>query len=162
MSPLILIIAIAAAPIILAILLRVSTVFVYFGVAAGALIVSSIGDDVAFTLQTFFKGANASNIINLSLLMIPVALTMYFLRKSMPRAQMLLHVVPLVACGLMLATFAYAEFSLGLQGSIKETELGDIFYQATDLIVAAASLLSLFLAWRIYRHKSDHHRKKHK
>jgi hypothetical protein len=161
-SPLIILAFIAGIPIVLAILLRVSSVFVFFSVAAGALLVTSIGDDVAFALNTLFKGANAANIINLTLLCLPVALTLYFLRKSMPRAQLLLHILPLVAAGLMLATIAMPEMSLGVQGAIKNTEIGDIFYQAGDLIIAIAAVLNLLLAWTIYRFRPAHHHKKHK
>lgn len=161
-TDLILLAVIVVLPIVLAILLRVSAVFVYFGIAAGALIVGSIGDDVAFALETFFKGANANSAVNLALLAIPLALTLYFLRKSMHASQFILQIVPLVACGLMLAAFALPELSPGIQGSIKSSDLGNVFYQATDIIIAGASVLTLLLTWVIYRYKPSHHHKKHK
>lgn len=161
-TDMILLLALVALPLVMGIFLRVSAVFVYFGIAAGALIVSSIGDDVAFALETFIKGANANSIVNLVLLCLPVVLTLYFLRKSLHPTQFILHIVPLVAAGLMFAAFALPELSPGIQGSIRNADLGNVFYQATDLIIASASVLTLLLAWVIYRFKPAHHHKKHK
>lgn len=161
MTPLIVLALLVGTPVVLAILLRVSSVFLYLAVAAGAFLASSVGDDVVFALETFIRGANASFGIKLTMIGIPVALTLYFLRKTMPSTQFLLQILPLVATGLFLAVVAFNEFSSGLQGSIKADPIGNAFYQASDLIVAVAALLNLFLAWRAYRHKPKHGHKKH-
>jgi hypothetical protein len=163
MDALIIVGAAAGVPVLAALVLRVSAVMIFLSIATGALLQRTLHDSTTLALAAIVKEGPVSDIANGILLGLPVILTLLFLRKSMPRKEILLHVVPLIAAGAALGALVVPLLSEQLIASVKATPYGQAFVQSADVVVAVAAGLNLALAWRTYRHKSDHskHHGKH-
>lgn len=159
MTTLILLGLLAGVPILLALLLRVSAVFLFLSVLVGDVFVKYLSDDVILVFSGFIKSARLPLIVQLTLLCLPLIMTLILMRKSLPSSKILLHVVPLIFTGLTLSVLALPLLTSGMQTAIFSTSPGRVLRNAQDLIVSGAGLLTLALAWQSYKHKSD---KKHK
>lgn len=159
MIPLILLGLIAGVPVVLALLLRVSAVFLFLSILVGDVIVKYLSDDVILVLSGFVKGERLPMVTQLCLLFLPPVLVCIGLRKSLPRSKMLLHVLPLTFTGLGLAVLALPLLTSGTQAAIFGTSVGRLLRNSQDLIMSGAGVLVLMLAWHSYKHKPD---KKHK
>lgn len=159
MIPLILIGLIAGLPVVMTLLLRVNTVFLFLSMLVGDVLVKYLSDDVILALSGFMKSARLPMIAQLCLLFLPVVLTVLILRKSLPKSKVLIHILPLVFVGLSLAVLTLPLLTSGTQAAIFNTSAGRVLRNAQDLIVSVAGILVLMLAWQAYKHKPD---KKHK
>ena len=153
MTPLILLAVIAGLPVLLALLLRVNAVFLFMSVAAGNLLVRYVGDDADLALGMVVRDADAPIIAKFVLQLAPVILTILFLRKTLPRSKMLLHVIPCIAVGLSLGVFVLTFLTSSVQAKVYDSPYGDILKTSQDVIIGAAVVLTLLLAWLTYRNK---------
>jgi hypothetical protein len=161
MDSLILLAAIAGVPVLVALVFRVSAVFLFLSLAAGSLLVTYVGDDASLALGTLVRGQNTNLIAQFGLLLLPVALTLLLLRKTMPRSRLLLHVPVLVVTGLALAALALPFLDAAAQEKIFANEYGNMLRESQDVAVGAAAILALLLMWLTGRHKEDKKHKKH-
>ena len=163
MTPLILPAAVIGATLVLAIVMRVHVVYLFFAVTVGALLVDMWGDDAASALSGFIKGNSSDLVAKLVLLCLPALLTMWFLRKSTKRTALPMQIVPLVATAVSLAILVVNQLSRAQQASIYNTTVGSVIKPATDVIVAGTAVVVLVVAWLSFRHKEVHgHGKHHK
>ncbi len=153
MSPLILLAAIAGLPVLLALLFRVNAVFLFMSVAAGNLLVRFVAEDADLALGMVMRNGDTAFIAKLILQLAPVILTILFLRKTLPRSKMFLHVIPSIAIGLSLGVFVLSFLSTSVQAKVFDAPYGDKLKSSQDLIVAGAAMLTLLLAWLTYRNK---------
>ena len=163
MAPILILLLIAALPVVLALLFRVSSLCLFAASAAGALLVKYLGDDVWLAVNMFVKGPNTQFFVQLSLLFLPVLLTLFFTRKSLPKSKILLHLVPIIANGLLIAAIAIPLLPPALQSGIFAVPIGGVAKRSQDIMVGAAVVLNLLLMWQLNR--SNHHEgagKKHK
>jgi len=121
-----------------------------------------LSDDVILAINAFSKDKNIPMIVQLVLLLLPVFLTLVFLRKSTTRGKFLLHLVPLIGCGLSLAVFTLPILPQDIQNQLFESPSGNIFKNAQDLIVSVTSVLVLILTWHTHKQHGDTHGKKHR
>jgi hypothetical protein len=161
MNSLILLAAIAGVPVLLALFLRVSAVYLFLSTAAGSLLVNYVGDDASLALGMMVRGQNTNLIAQFGLLFLPVVLSLLFLRKTMPKSKLLLHIVPLLATGLTIAVLALPFFDSNAQSQIYADRYGDMFKDSQDVIVGGTSILILLLTWLTLKHKEDKKHKKH-
>jgi hypothetical protein len=161
MVPLVLIIAVASLPILLAIIFRVSSVMLFFAIATGALLQRSIGESTALALAATFKHGPVNYIANIGLLILPVVLTLLFLRKSAKSSHFLLQLVPLIAADCALTVLLVPLLPGNLQQQIYDLRYGNLVKQSQDLVVMIAAVLNLLLAFRIYRHQEHAKHGKH-
>ena len=163
MTPLIILAAIAGVPVLLALFLRVSAIYLFLSVAAGSLLVTYIADDASLALGMMITGQDTNLIAQLGLLFLPIILTIVFLRKTLPRTKLLLHLIPLLGTGLTIAVLALPYFDSSSQSQIFANYYGDMFKDSQDVIVGATAILILLLTWFTKKHKDDKkHKKKHK
>jgi large-conductance mechanosensitive channel len=162
MTPLILLAIIAGLPVLLALLLRVNAVFLFMSVAAGNLLVRFVGDDADLALGMVLRDADAPIISKFVLQLLPVILTILLLRKTLPRSKMLFHVLPSIATGLSLGVFVLTFFNTSVQKEVYDSPYGDVLKTSQDVIVAAAVVLTLLLAWITYRNKDAKPGRHHK
>lgn len=153
--------ALAFVPVLLALFLRVSAVFIFLSLVAGNLLVTYVGDDAGLSLGMFVKGANADFLANLGLLLLPVVLSLLFLRRTLPKSKFLLHLPALIASGLSLAVLALPLFDSNAQEQIFANQYGMMIRENQDIIIGATALMVLFIMWMTYRHKGDKKHKKH-
>lgn len=154
----ILLAAIAGVPVLLALVFRVNAVFLYLSVAAGNLLVMSVADDADLALGMVASNVNTRMAASFGLLLAPVLLTLLFLRKTMSRSKMLFHILPIIGSGLMLAAFALPFLSVNARAQVYDSTYGEIIDSAQDVVIGAATLLTLFLAWFSYRNKDGKRR----
>lgn len=159
MNSVILLGVLAGVPVLLALLFRVSAVFLFLSMAAGGLLVNVVGDDAGLAAGMMVRGQNVPMLTNFALLFLPVAITLLFMRKTMPRSKFLLHIIPLVGVGLSLAVLALPLFASHIQQQIFDNRYGNMLKNAQDVIIAATAILTLLLMWLTYRDKSGKHDK---
>lgn len=145
-----------------ALLLRVSAVFLFASIAVGNFLVLYLSDDVILAINAFSKSKDIPMIVQLILLFLPVALTLYMVRKSTTRGKFLLHLIPLAGCGLSLAVLALPILPADLQAQMLGHPSGDVFKNSQDLIISITAVSILLLMWHEYKPHSDgKHSKKH-
>jgi hypothetical protein len=155
MVPLIILAALVVLPVLLALIFRVHAVFVFLSICVGYFLQLAISDDVDLALATIIRGSNTVVIARLVLLLLPVALTLFMLRKSRGKS-LVFQLAPLVLSGLFLASLALPLLSPDLEQSVYDLQYGKGIKQSTDLIMAAAVVGNLVLAWVLFKSKRDH------
>jgi hypothetical protein len=160
MNPLIIAGALAGIPVLLALVFRVSAVFVFLSVAAGGLLVQMVGDDANLAAGMVVHTGNIQMITNFVLLLLPLVLTLLFMRKTLPTSKLPLHIVPLVATSLALAILALPLLPSQMQQQILNGPHGDTIDDVKDVVVAGAAVMTLLLTWLTGRHK-EHKAGKH-
>lgn len=133
----------------------------FTSVAVGDLLVRYMSDSAQLAVSGFYRGSNADMIARLGLLFLPVVLTLLFGRKSLSRTKTVLHFVPIVATGGVLALLTLALMTPGFQGAVYATPFGPTIKEVQDLAIAAAGVASLLVAWITNGAEKTRHAKKH-
>lgn len=139
-------------PLLLALLFRVSAVFLFTSVASGALLTQYFADDASLVLNAFFTHSNVDQYVKLVLLVLPVLLTVYFLRKTLSGTQILFHLVPLVVTSAAFAALVMTALPGGVRYDLMNNSAGKVLESSQNLLVAASSILTLLLMWFTMRH----------
>lgn len=160
-APIVLFVVLAGLPVLNAILFRVSAIFLFTSIAVGNFLVLYLSDDVILALNAFSKDKNIPMTVRLALLLVPVIMTLFILRKSLTKSKIIWHLVPLIGCGLSIAVLALPMLPSEVQGQIFGMPSGDVFKNSQDLIISVTGIMVLMLMWRGYRHKEGKHSKKH-
>src|SRR5581483_3688487 len=160
MASLIILAAIAGATILAALVFRVNSMLLFTSVAVGDLLVRYMGDNANLVIATMYHGANGDVIAKLGLLFIPVLLTLAFGRHSLSKARAILHFVPIIATGIVLALLVLVQLPAGFQGSVYSSKFGTPIKENQDLAIAAAGVASLVVAW-LTNETHEGHVKKH-
>lgn len=150
--------AIIVVPVFFALVFRVNAVFVFMSVCAGYLLQIALSDSVDLVLATIIKGSNSVVAASVSLLVLPVILTLFLLRKTQGRS-VVFQFIPLIFSGMLLGNLLLPLLTPGFSQSIYNSAYGDSIRQSQDLITAVAVVSNLVLAWTIFKTKS--HRGKH-
>jgi hypothetical protein len=159
-APIVLFAVLAGLPIFNAIIFRVSAVFLFTSIAVGNFLVLYLSDDVILALNAFSKDKNIPMIARLTLLLLPVILTLFVLRKSLAKSKFIWHLIPLIGCGLSIAVLAIPILPSEVQGQLFGMPSGDVFKNSQDLIVSITAIMVLMLMWRGYKHSDGKHGKK--
>lgn len=162
MSPVILLALIAGLPLVLAIALRIKPLYLFVGIVTGYFWAEFLGESAEFTLRTFVSIDNPGVVIRLVLLLAPVLLTFFLMRKTLSKASMPFQLVLLLADSLLLATFVLPLLSAGTQGAIRQTSTGSIFWQAHDVAIAIIAGLHLLVMFIMRPRDHGKHGKHHK
>ncbi len=152
MTPLVLLALAAGLPVVLAILLRVNSVYLFVSVAAGYMLQQFIGETTALTLRTFVRHEQIDMISAIALLCLPVLLSLLLLRKTMPTKELPLHLFLMVGSGLTLAASIVAVAPAAVLDSIKANPATHNLYRASDIIVTITATLALLLMWATLKH----------
>lgn len=157
--PLIILGAVVGLPILLALALRVNAIMVFMSVAAGAMLQRALGDSLSLTLSMIMRDGPTEMVADLTLLSLPVVLTLIILRKTMSPAGVLLQIVPLIATGAAFGALTIPLLPIDLQSQIYDVEFGAIIKQSQDVAIGAAVVCNMLLAWRMLRRHDDpkHH-----
>jgi hypothetical protein len=161
MTPLILVIVCLALPLVLAVLFRINAVLLFLSIAIGGLLARHLGADAAWVLATFVKDPNLQAYTNIALLLLPVALTYFLLKKTLVGSKILLQFIPLVLVSLMIGSLVISYLPGGIQFDIYQTEVGKVVKQATDVLIAGTAVVIMLLAWFTLREKHGGKHGKH-
>lgn len=160
MTALLIFVGVALLPVVLAFALGVGSVMVFLAVAAGVLLQQRLGESTTLALAAVVKNGPVDMIAALALLVLPLLLTVLFLRKSTKPRKLFVQLVPLLFTGCTFAFGVFAQLDATLQAQFRAERIGANLLQAADVLVALAIAMNLAWAWHAYRHKADskHHR----
>ncbi len=154
-------VGIAVATILLALFLRVNSIVLFTSVAVGDLLMRYMGENASLVVAGVYRGANADIIAKLSLLLIPVILTLFFSHHSLSKAKTFLHIVPIIATGIVLSLLILTQLPRNFQDSVYNSRYGTQIKENQDLAIAAAGVASLVVAWITNETSKAKHSKKH-
>ncbi len=160
MTSLIILAAIAGLTILAALFFRVNSMLLFTSVAVGDLLVRYMGENATLVVSGVYQGAHNDVMAKLGLLFLPVALTLVFGRHSLSKAKAVLHIVPIVATGIVLALLVLVQLPGGFQHNVYTSAFGTVIKENQDLAIAGAGVASLLVAW-ISNGTQKGHSKKH-
>jgi ABC-type spermidine/putrescine transport system permease subunit I len=143
-------------PLLLTLILRVSAVFLFLGVAGGILLSQYIAEDAALVLNLISPHGEFNSYAKLALLLIPVLLTMFFLKKTVQLSKLFLHIIPIAITVLVLGSFIIKVLPGGIQYNIASNPLAKTLDTAQNVLLGSATAITLILAWLTMRHKKGH------
>lgn len=162
--------AMVAVPVVVLMLLRANAALVFLSLCLGAVLVQFVAPDTQsfadlFSAHNLSNAHPASNTIHLSLLLLPVVLTTFFMIGTVRgRTKLLLNILPAAGVGLLGALLLVPLLSSSLQYNIVNSSLWSELQRAQDLIVGSSALVCLLVLW-MQRPKTGgagKHGKKHK
>jgi len=157
MSPYVLLALIAGLPLVFATLLRVKPLFLFVSIVTGYFWMTFLGDSAEFVFRSMVHVSNPDVLVRVGLLLLPVVLTLVLMRKTLPASALPFQFILLLANSLLLATFLTPLLTAGVQGTIYQTQIGDIFRQSHDVLIAGiAGVLCLVMWFMRPRHKGKH------
>jgi hypothetical protein len=164
MSPLIILGSIVGLPLLLFILLRVKPLYLFTSIVTGYFLMTLLGDTAELTFSSMVHTANSDTIVKLGLLLIPLLITLFLMRKTLSAVALPFQLILLIANALLLAEFVVSLLPPGTQHAIYVTKFGSIFKQASDLVIAGVAVLHVIVMWIMrsrYHDEHGHHGKKH-
>lgn len=162
MDPLIVLGLFAIVPVVLMIVLRVNASVAFLALAAGELLAEFLAPDVLDMVQTLFKNTDPSvySTLRVVLLLLPMALTLLFLRRSISSSKFLFNLIPTLLTGAVVALLAIPLLPDGLKNNIYGTDMWSQLIQYQGAIIGAAVLTSMLMLWTTMRPPKDKHKKK--
>ena len=151
---------IAGLPLLVTMILRVNSIYLYLSMAAGLLLAQYVSYDTTLAINAFFSHKSLGNYVSLGLLLTPIILTIFFLRKTMPRSKILFHIVPLIVTCATLGTFIIGYLPGGIKHQLLINQIGKTADNAQNALIAGSTILILLLAWLTLGHHDG--KKKHR
>lgn len=166
MPPLVLLGLIAGLPLLLFIILRVKPLYIFVSIVTGYFLVTMLGDTAGLTFSSMIHFSGSDAFIQLVLLLLPLIITLFLMRKTLSPAALPFQLILLIANALMLAEFIVPLLPPGTQHAIYSTSIGSILRQAHDVLIAGVAGLHVLVMWIMRpRHQGEHghghHGKKH-
>lgn len=152
--------ALLGLPLLLGIIFRAGTSFLFLSLLAGELLARTFGDETELIIGSVPRARPAAAYAKLAVLLLPVLLTALFLRHTLSKGKVLLHLLPLVATGVILAAFALPILPEVAQAKVKSVNLGHQLLDKSEIIVGIMLLLQLIALWLLNR-SHEHSKKKH-
>jgi hypothetical protein len=148
------------APLVLAFFLRSNGAVSFLALCAGFVLTTYVGSDFKNLLNHFgFNSLNLST-LNLILLILPLALTLLLTRHTFEkRSSFLIHGLPVLSAGGLLAVAAIPFLSGSLQDSFNKSHIWFDLQKAQAAYIGIGVLISLLIIWF---EGLKHHPKKHK
>jgi hypothetical protein len=158
MVPLIVIGAVALAPVLLALIFRTHAFYLFASICIGFFLQFALSDDVDLAFATIIRGSNSMVIARLALLALPIILTLFVLRKTVGKS-LLFQLLPLIFSGLFLAAITLPLLPPGTEQAVYDSAYGSNIRGAQDLVISAAVVSNLVLMWTLFKHhgKNKHH-----
>ena len=147
MNPLIYLGILVGVPLALTLVFRVSAVFLFLSVVAGNLLAVHLTDDASLAASMVIRGQHTALITKFALLLLPVALTILFMRKTIPGHKLPLHVLPLAGVSVSLGVLVLPLLDGSLQQKIFEAPYGAMLRNSQDVVLGATAVAVLLLMW---------------
>lgn len=155
MIGLIIVILIIVSTTFLIVKLRIPAAFVFFSLLVGQLLVSQVSIDAYSFISSAVNNVNIEW-VKLLLLLLPMILTMLFLKGSISKSKIFLEVVPAILTGATLVILLYPLVP-ALQNVLKNTPIWQQIDNYKSLITFGASLSSLITSWMTFSKAGKHH-----
>jgi len=157
-TPLVLIAAMAAVPVVLLLVLRINAAIVFLSLCLGSVLVRFAGQDAGSFVNLFSSSAAARNYeTSLALLLMPSIFTMIVMIGTVRgKLRALLNILPAVGVGLVGVLLAEPLFSPGLRSAIASTQVWHTMQQLQVLVVSASTIVSLLFLLMSRPGRSSH------
>lgn len=136
---------------------RVPATVLFLSILVGKLFAEELSLDAYDFIIGLVPGLNAQ-LLQIILLVLPVVLTVLFLKNSVPKSKTLINAVPLLLCLVTLGLFINPYFDLA--SSLQE-EQRIILTDNQSYIVSLAGALTLLSAWLPSKGHHSKHSKRH-
>ncbi len=147
-------------PLLLGLIFRVNTSFLFFSMLAGELLARYFGDDSELVIRLVVRKPGILPYIDLALLILPVILTAVFLRGTLTKGKVIFYVIPYLVTGFVLAAFALPMLPEAVQAQIRKVQVGQRLLEGHETIVGAVVFVQLITLWvmnRSHGHSKKHH-----
>jgi hypothetical protein len=145
MSPYILAGILAGVPLLIVLAFRVHSSAFFISISAGYLLSQFASNTAGLIDSSFVMSGNTGEITKLIIFLLPIVLTVWLMRGTMPGRQLFLHTIPQVGNSLLLIILLLPLLPQNLQDTINSNPASGILHQVNDLIVAITVLLQLFI-----------------
>lgn len=140
-------------PLLVGLLFRVSTSFLFVTILAAELLERYFRYDVELALRPFIGSEVILSYVGLTMLVLPMLLTGIFLKGTLSLVRMTLHVVPLMLSGVVFAAFAAPVLPPVIQTELQTLEIGRVLLDNAQFIVGVTVLLQLLALWFLTKKK---------
>jgi hypothetical protein len=148
-------------PLLLGVLFRVSTSFLFLSLLAGELLGRTFHDEAELIIGSAPNGHAVAPYSELAIIVLPVLLTALFLRRTLSKGKMLLHLLPFALTGIIFAAFALPVLPEVAKVQVTSVDIGRQLLDNSQLIVGVVVFLQLIALWLINRPKESHGKKHH-
>lgn len=165
MPPIILLALLLGLPLVLFTFLRIKPLYLFTSIVTGYLWVSYLAEPAELMLQSLIRMQHPGVVARLFLLLVPLILTLVFMRGSLSTSSLPFQFFLLVANTLLIGVLIMNNLSPGVQAGLHSTVVGNNLRQASDVLIAGIAGLHVLVMWIMRpRHGSGHghHKKKHK
>lgn len=160
MPPLILLAILAGLPLLLTVVLRVKPLYVFVSIVCGYFWADLLGDPVELMLRSLIRVSHLDVMVRVALLLIPLVVTLFLLRKSLSTAALPFQFILLLADSILIVTLLLPLLTTGVQVTIYATHAGNVFRQAHEILIAGVAGLHVLVMWIMRpRHHDDGHGK---
>jgi hypothetical protein len=150
-------------PAVLAYFLKSNAAIAFLALCGGFAAITLSGSDIEHLFGKTKITSLTSNDVDLILLAVPLLLTLLLTFRSVSaRKQRLLHSIPALCAGGLLAIIAAPMFNQALNTSFSRVQLWHQIQNAQSSIVGVGLIFSLLLIWSSGLMHSKSHAKKHK
>lgn len=151
---------ILALPLILGIVFKAGAPQLFFSLMAGELLGRYFGHDVEKLASETLSSNPPERYGEILLLIVPILLTAFFMRGTVKKSRIFLHIIPLAITGIVLAAFVLPLLSPVLQEQIGQTFIGGWILNLNRSIVGIVVVVQLISLWLFDR--SEIHKKNSK
>ena len=146
-------------PLLIGLLFRVSTSHLFLALLAGDILQRYFTYDAQSAVTMVIRNQAVLQYVGLAILVLPMLLTAIFLRHTLSKGGVLLHIIPLIISGVVFAAFATTVMPGGLKSQLNTNHYGKILVDSTQIIIGAMVALQLVTLWLFNRAREG---KKHK
>lgn len=138
--------AILAFPLILGLVLRVSTSHLFFSLMAGELLARYFGHNIDKLAESNIDNTSFP-LGELALIIAPMLITAVILRGTIPKSRIVLHIIPLAITGIILSAFVLPILPDSLQAQIATGRVGAYLLDLNRIIIGSVVVLQLISLW---------------
>lgn len=143
--------ALLGLPLLLGLGFRVSASHLFFSVMAGELLARYFASTLEFMLAITINNSHVGEYVEPAIIFLPLILTALFLKKSLSRGKAMLHFIPLVITGIVLAAFVLPILPKAVQDQAATNRIGQELLNTSSLIIGGVVLLQLIALWLLNR-----------
>jgi len=164
MTYLIVLIALAAVPLLVIVVLRVNAAIAFMSLALGSLLDTYVAPDINTMVGGFMAGKPLDKYqwVKLGLLVIPFLLAILFTRKNVKGSKQGLNLLPALASGLLFALLVVPLLPPDIQRHIHAQMLWKQLDNAQTAVVLGGAAFALLFLLLTHRKRHDDEDKKHK
>lgn len=129
-------------------LIRTNAAVVFFSLCAGSVLATAVGGETSLFISSFIKNGDASRAIaSIGLILLPVLVSAFILRKSVSPGKFLANLLPSIAVGALVVTLIVPYIPGGVRSDLTSNIIWEYLDKFQPLIIVVGMLSSIFLLW---------------